>query len=109
MKIIKIAVFLSMLISMLNADYFICNDYKRNLYAKVWQSDDQNKLILYNSKGRRVDTLYIGRAKAGNTRYYGRTTTIYIYKNNRQFSIRSYDSRRNRAGNIFGVFNCYAK
>jgi len=99
-------VILVMAITALNATTFSCSDNQRNLYAKIWQSSDQNEMTLYNDKGNQVDHLYIGKAKAGNPRYYGQRTTIYVYQNRRQFSIRSYDSARNVTGPIFGVFNC---
>jgi len=105
-KIVWVTLFLSMMLSSLEARTFSCNDYKRNLYVKLWQSRDNNQMAIYNRHGRKVDHLYSGRAKAGNLRYYGKTTTIYVYKNRRQFSIRSYNRRSNRTGPIFGVFNC---
>jgi hypothetical protein len=108
-KFIWITLFVSMGLSSLNAAYFICNDYKRNLYVELWQSRDNNEMAIYNRNGRKVDHLYVGRAKAGNWRYYGKSTTIYVYKNKRQFSIRSYYPRSNRTGPIFGVFNCYRR
>lgn len=93
----------------LNATYFACNDYKRNLYVEVWQSNDQRSMTLYNGRGEVMDYLYRGRAQAGNYRYYGNYQTIYVYKNRRQISIRTYNKRRNTTGPIWGAFHCYRK
>ncbi len=106
MRFIMTILAMAMTATVLNATTFSCNDYQRNLYAKIWQSADQKEMILYNDRGRQVDHLYAGRAKAGNLRYYGDRTTIYVYNNRYQFSIRSYDRRRNITGPIFGVFKC---
>ncbi|MFK5976594.1 MAG: hypothetical protein QM493_08810 [Sulfurovum sp.] len=106
MRVITVILIMVFGVSMINATTFTCKDYKRNLYAKIWQSSNGSKMSLYNAKGRKVDSLRRGRAKAGNTRWYGSSTTIYVYKNKRQFSIRTYNRRSNKIGNIFGVFKC---
>lgn len=105
----KVILALMILASGANAKYFYCNDYKRNLYVEVSQPSTSKYMYLYNRNGKLIDTLYPGRAKAGNYRYYGDRTTVYVYKNKRQFSIRTYDPGRNRTGNIFGVFNCRSR
>lgn len=105
-KIIILISILTMLITHINATYFKCNDYKRDLYVEVYQDSKANKMTLYNAKGKVFDRLKIGKTKKGGTRYYGNKTTIYVYKNRRQFSIRSYNPNRNSVGNMFGVFKC---
>lgn len=106
-RFIWITLFLSLVVSSLNAKYLTCNDYRRNLYVEVWQSSDAYEMALYNAKGRKLDHLYSKRAKGGYYRYYGNRYTVYIYKNKRKFSIRTYYPRSNTTGAIFGVFTCY--
>ena len=78
MRVVTVIFLMIFSASMLNAKTFKCRDYKRNLYAKIWQSSNNRNMVLYNDRGHTVDRLHIGRAQSGTVRWYGNKTTIYI-------------------------------